>query len=59
MNKTIRAEILNLSGNILMGKANRKEIERVSSLAKEGGEFAFFQQEIKDCSRILTKESEL
>ena len=31
----VRAEILNLSGEILMGKASREDVERVTKLAKE------------------------
>lgn len=55
MSKEIRAQILDLSASILMGKATRTEIERVSKLARDGGEFELFKQEIKDCNYIIDK----
>lgn len=57
MNEAVKAKILNLSASILMGKTDKKEIEQVSLLARENGESAFFQQEIRDCDRILRKMS--
>lgn len=55
MSKEIRAQILDLSASILLGKATETEIERISKLARDGGEFEFFAQEIKDCDRIIRK----
>lgn len=55
MNEGIRAQILNLSASILLGKATEAEIEKISRMARDGGEFEFFAQEIKDCDRILRK----
>lgn len=53
MNGEIRAQILNLSATILMGKATQADIEKISKLARDGGEFEFFTQEIKNCDRII------
>lgn len=66
MNEGVRAEILVLSGNILLGRIAKgetsldilKEIERVSKLAIKNGEFEFFKQEIKDCDHILRGSSQ-
>lgn len=55
MDKEIRAQILNLSASILLGKATEAEIKRISKLAIDGGESEFLHQELKDCQRLIQK----
>lgn len=54
--KDVRAKILNLSGEILRGKATEEEIKRVTSLAKEHNLLSFLKDEFKDLGRILAKK---
>ena len=49
----VKAEILNLSGMILAGKASREGIGRVTGLAKEHGLMSFLADEFKDIDSTI------
>ena len=55
MSEETRAQILNLSASILLGRATTEQIEKTTKLARDDGEFEFLVQEIKDCDRIIRK----
>ncbi|GAI60593.1 unnamed protein product [marine sediment metagenome] len=42
----VKAEILNLMGSIMLGKATKDEVHRVTKLAQDNGQFAFLKTEL-------------
>lgn len=49
-----KAEFLNVCGEILMGKAKKEDIERVTKNMIDTGQSAFVIQEFKDIQATLT-----
>ncbi|MBA7714913.1 hypothetical protein ES703_123945 [subsurface metagenome] len=53
MSKETRAQILNLSAAILMGKATDEQIKKITKLAIADDESEFLHQELVDCGHII------
>ena len=49
----VKSEILNLSGQILLGKTDKDEIKRVTKLAIDNKETDFLRKEFESVSKIL------
>lgn len=53
MSEETKAQILNLSASILLGKAAEPEIKKITRLAIDDGEDEFLRQELKDLTHII------
>ena len=49
----VKSQILNLSAQIIMGNADKDEIDRVAKLAKDHNLLQFLKDEFLDAGRIL------